>query len=430
MQSLRVEPVQDGSVAIPAIASVSVDLSSSDSLERFEVNVRLSALLPELADYPARYAGALWVIDQRSGRSLVPTRFDSLKLTRAEFRSDDQSWLPVYRSIDEPALTFMLAAPLDPFIRPFQQTARQGLLALLIVVLIAGALAVALTRRVTSSLEQLVVAADAVGHGDLERQVQTQGEDDVSRVGRAFNVMTESLRGTLRELSQRRALAAVGEFASALAHEIRNPLTSIRLDLQLVQEKIPADSRGHGPLARALKEIERLNRTVSDGLKVARSGRIQLERIDLREPLEVAAHAARPEFDARRARMEPPQVNGKPVWVNGDSAALKQLFLNLLINAAQALAPGGRAGTRVETTEEHVTVAIWDNGPGIPADKLRQVWEPFYSTKEEGTGLGLAISQRIVAAHGGEIDIDTAAEHGTTFRIRLPLAANRVYEPT
>jgi signal transduction histidine kinase len=235
--------------------------------------------------------------------------------------------------------------------------------------------------------------------------------------------MTESLRRTLRELSQRQALAAVGEFAASLAHEVRNPLTSIRLDLQRVEEKLPDESDARDLLGRALGEIERVDRSVTGALRVARSGRITHEPVDVRQPLEAALHSAEPEFKARNARLEPAQFGEEPISVKGEAAALEQLFLNLLLNAAQALDPGERAGVELNADAGEALISVWDTGSGIAPDDLEKVFKPFYSTRPEGTGLGLAIAQRIAVAHGGDLSIESTPGSGTTVRVRLPLGA-------
>jgi signal transduction histidine kinase len=413
-------------VILPASASSALDVllpiadhATGRALGTMEARVRLSGFVPA---EPGGVNGAvLGVIDRATGRPILAPPFEPALLARNRFAWEGQRWLAVRRSLDAPAIDLVLAAPLDPFTEPFERAARQGAFALVAVAFGAFLLGGALTRRLTGSLERLAEAADAVARGDLDRKVEVAARDEVGRVAHTFNAMTESLRRTLRELSQRQALAAVGEFASALAHEIRNPLTSIRLDLQLAEEKLPEDSRARGPLGRALREIERLNRTVSGGLRVARSGRIGEERLDVRVPLERAAHAAAPEFAARGATLEPLPPASDPAWIRGDAGALEQLFLNLLLNAAQALEAGGRAGARLETGERDVLVSIWDTGPGIAPERLERIFEPFFTTKQEGTGLGLAIAQRIVAAHGGEIRIDSSVGQGTAFHIRLPL---------
>jgi signal transduction histidine kinase len=245
-------------------------------------------------------------------------------------------------------------------------------------------------------------------------------DDEVGRVARAFNAMTESLRRTLHELSQRRALAAVGEFAASLAHEVRNPLTSIRVDLQRAEEKLAPDSDARGLLTRALGSIERVDRSVTGALQMARSGSIERKMLDLRKPLEAAIHAAKPEFAARRATLESVRLGDSAVEIEGDAPALERLFLNLLLNAAQALGDAGHASVTVKRRGDTVSIVIQDSGGGIGREDLEKVFEPFYSTRSEGTGLGLAIARQIVVAHGGEITIDSTPGTGTRVEVVLP----------
>jgi two-component system sensor histidine kinase FlrB len=233
--------------------------------------------------------------------------------------------------------------------------------------------------------------------------------------------MVRSLRETLLRLAQRESLAAVGGFATSLAHDVRNPLTSIRLVLQKAEER-SLDPECKKLIGKALASVEGLNRTVSGALSIAQSGLVDAETIDLRAPLEAAARTAEPEFQTRGATLEPHVTTAGPVRVQGDAMALERVFLNLLRNAAQVLGEGGRAQVLLELSDDLVTVSIVDNGPGIPEQDLERVFEPFYSTKEEGTGLGLAIARQTVRAHGGEITIESEVGAGTVVRIKLPLA--------
>jgi two-component system sensor histidine kinase HydH len=278
-----------------------------------------------------------------------------------------------------------------------------------------------MTRPMASAIEELAAATNAVAGGDLDRRVSEERKDEIGRVGQAFNAMTESLRATLRALSQRESLVAVGEFAAALAHEVRNPLTSIRIDLQRVDEKLDPASPLRVHLGRALREVQRLDQTVSGALRIARSGSIVNAITDLTVPLRRAIEVATPAFAERQARLEPMDPRRDALTVRGDDGALEQLFLNILLNAAQALEPGGSAGVRVSAADRVVELEFWDTGPGITADRIEKVFEPFYSTKKDGTGLGLPVARQIVRAHGGTIAIDSAEDSGTTVSIRVPL---------
>lgn len=218
------------------------------------------------------------------------------------------------------------------------------------------------------------------------------------------------------------ALAAVGELAAVLAHEVRNPLTSIRIDLQHVEEMLPEDSALRAPLGRALREVQRLDRTVNGVLRIARSGAIAPGLLDLRDPLRRAIEVAACAFDQCGATLEQIEIGAAPVPVLGDESALEQLFLNLLLNAAQALAENGGAGIIVSSEGAGVRVEIWDSGLGIPAERIDKVFDPFFSTRRDGTGLGLSIARQIVHAHGGTITIASQQDLGTTISVCLPLA--------
>lgn len=228
-------------------------------------------------------------------------------------------------------------------------------------------------------------------------------------------------RGPSLQWSQREALVEVGKFAALLAHEVRNPLTAIRIDLQRVEEELPAESPLRLQLARALREVERLDVTVSGALRIARSGTVAADLVDLRVPLHRAVEVATPAFDQIDATLTLSGLEA-PVPVRGDEAALEQLFLNILLNAAQALARRGAAGVTLAIADDHADVDVWDRGKGIPPGDLGRVFDPFYTTKKDGTGLGLAIARGVVTGHGGSLAIESEAGVGTTITISLPLA--------
>jgi len=385
-----------------------------------EARVRMPSILPRGASWSGVSGSVLAILDPATGASLLPLSIDPALFARDRFVWGEEPWLTVHHTLQEPAMELALAAPVTPFTEPFQEAARRNLWILALVSVAGFFLATVMTRRITRALVRLAEAAEAVSEGDLDRRVEEASGDEVGRVGRAFNAMTESLQGTLRQLSQRQALAAVGEFAASLAHEVRNPLTSVRLDMQRIEEELPHGSKARGLLKRALGEIDRVNRSVTGALRVARSGSVKLETIDLRQPIEAAAHAAEPELHAHGAELSlelPPQA---PIWVKGDAVALEQLLLNLLLNSAQAAERGGTITVTAKSDADSVVVSVRDSGCGIPPEDLKRVAEPFFSTRPEGTGLGLAIAQRIAQAHGRELEFESIPGVGTTVRLRLP----------
>ena len=169
--------------------------------------------------------------------------------------------------------------------------------------------------------------------------------------------------------------------------------------------------------------MKRLDGTVSGSLRVARSGRSPRRRLDLGPVVAAAAQSAESTFSEHGAMLTPLARPSTTAWVLGDAIALEQLLLNLLLNSAQAMGPGGRASVTVEIDGSEVRVLVTDTGGGISPDDLEHVLDPFFSTKADGTGLGLPIARQIATAHGGSLKIESVPGEGTRVEVRLPLAA-------
>ena len=365
----------------------------------------------------------LQAVQRATGASLLPAFAPDSVIGQDRFEATDGEWLSVRRSLTDPDIDLILAAPLGTYVQPFERVARAGAVTLVLVSLLALGISAFLTTRLTSSLEQLASAADAVAAGDLDRRVDGRGSGEVGRVAAAFNTMTGSLRRTLAELSKRQALAAAGEFAVSLSHEVRNGLTSVRVDLQHAEEKTAEDAPARPLIARALDNVKRLDGTVSGSLRAARNGRGPRRRFDLAPVVAAAAQSAESTFTEHGATLSPLTNTGPPVWVLGDAIALEQLLLNLLLNSAQAMGPGGRASLTVGVDGSDARVVVTDTGAGISPEDLEHVLDPFFSTKADGTGLGLPIARQIAAAHGGSLAIESLPGEGTRVEVRLPLAA-------
>jgi signal transduction histidine kinase len=170
---------------------------------------------------------------------------------------------------------------------------------------------------------------------------------------------------------------------------------------------------------RLLAAARQLDRTVEGVLRVAGMRGTRRGPVNLAEPLERAARTARSTFEARGAELVMPAARALP-GVEGDSPALEQLFLNLLVNAAEAVGEGGRATVQVREEADRVTITISDTGPGIPDDLRERVLEPLFTTKVRGTGLGLAIADRIARAHGGQLELGNDPGGGARAEVRLP----------
>lgn len=233
-------------------------------------------------------------------------------------------------------------------------------------------------------------------------------------------------RERLDRLHRAERLASVGQLAAGVAHEIRNPLTAIRSTMQYLLQGIDTAEPKHQLVAELLSEVDRINNTVGSLLSLSRSGELRLVEVDLLDSLAKAVQLLR-----ARAREQGVEVDAslpvEPVPVLGDAGQLKQVFLNLLLNAIQSMPGGGLVRVTAAAQEDRVEIRISDAGPGIPPDKLRQVFDPFYTTKSDGTGLGLAICHSIVEQHQGEIEIESEEGSGTAVVVRLPPAGRQAW---
>ena len=384
-----------------------------------EVWWRLQPALAGSGLSTAAPGAVLSVLERRSHTALLALPFDVQVLEQDTFTWGGNPWIVQRRPMDDPRMDLIAAAPLTPLTLPLRAAARRSTIVLLAIAAAAALIGYALSLRLTRPLSQLAAAARAVAQGDLDHRVALQRKDELGAVALAFNRMTENLQESLAQRAKKEALAAVGEFATELAHEVRNPLSSLRLDLQYVHERLAGDSPLRQVQTAALDTIARLDVTVSTALTAARSDRISIAPLDLREPMVAAARSAAPVFSAREAALDL-SIDDGPLIVAGDGAALEQLVLNLLVNAADALPIGGRARLEARRTGEQIEVRVSDNGVGMPAGVLRRAFDAHFSTKRTGTGLGLAISRRIAHAHHGELSVESEPGVGTTFTLRVP----------
>ena len=408
------------------VVSTSLDVFQRGKHARIgtlDVDLQATAILSMGPGSSAGIGSAITLVDRRTGALLLPLPFDFALVSREKFFWAGEAWLALTRSLDDPSLTIVAYAPLTPYVAPFREAGRRGLAALAMVTAVTCVAVLLLTHRTTRSLGRLAQAARGVSRGDFDRTVEVSGADEVSDLAVAFNTMTENLRRTMAELTRRESVAAVGEFASSLAHEVRNPLTAIRLELQRLEERLPGDAQLREPLDRALRSVMRLDRTVGGALQIARSGQLTLQPVDLQTVLDGVIAEVEPEATERGVTITQ-QVSETGCTLHADEGALHQLFLNLVLNGLQAVSRGDVVSLEVERAGPHVVVKVSDTGPGIPADAVARVFEPFYSTKSAGTGLGLPIARRIAQAHGGELVVESAAGViGTMMVVRLPGAA-------
>ena len=384
-----------------------------------EATVTIGTLLSGRGISPGDVQIIVGVFDAQTHAPLVPLPFAWPAETTNAVEWGGDRWFVQTRSVAEPQLELVGAAPLTPFEQPLRGAARRGLWILFVVAALGLMLASVLTRRLTRTLDLVTAAAEAISGGTLDLQVAEGGGPEFDRLARAFNRMTASLRSTLQQLAEQRTLARIGEFGASLAHEVRNPLTAIRVDLQVVEEALPDQSPMLRPLRRALGEIGRLNDVVGSALLATRVARQDLSPVDLRIPLEAAVDTARKTI--QRPLSIPIQIRSpEPLVVRGDGSGLEQLFLNLLLNAVEAVRDRGEVAVVAGCDGDEIFVWIQDSGTDLTAAVARQAFDPFFTRREGGTGLGLTIAARLARAHSGSVELEPSPGGGALAKVRLP----------
>ncbi len=296
-------------------------------------------------------------------------------------------------------------------------------------VAICGALLVVLTYTVQRPMVELQQKIAQLGGGDLSVAVSfAQRNDEIGDLGRNFNQMVQQLREGRAEIellhrtqmSRAEHLATLGELATGLAHEIRNPLAGIAGVIEIISRDLPATSPARSVVKDVRQEIARINHIVTDLLQTARPHPPTVRKSDLNTTVEHAVMLGRQQALAKSIEISFHKDPSLPE-VEHDSDQIHQLLLNLLLNALQAIDLNGKITVRVKPHGSEAMIEVADNGRGIAPDQLPNIFRPFYTTKGDGTGLGLSLARRIVEDHQGRIDVTSALGQGTTFAVILPL---------
>lgn len=232
-------------------------------------------------------------------------------------------------------------------------------------------------------------------------------------------ILYKEQRERFKRMSRADKLATIGELAAGAAHEIRNPLTAIQSSLQYLSTKIQGEKEKN-LVTNALQETRRINEILSALLSFSRPSEIKKEENNIIEILEESLDLISIQSNKYKIKITRDFPN-TPLLLNSDKAQLKQLFLNILLNSAQAMNLGGELKIEVHPKDNHkILITVTDTGEGIPEDKLDNIFDPFFTTKSGGTGLGLSICYGIIESHKGEIEVKSKVGQGTTISIILP----------
>jgi two-component system sensor histidine kinase PilS (NtrC family) len=267
----------------------------------------------------------------------------------------------------------------------------------------------------------------ADGRPDLEIGLSaTHLETPRGRAGLLFTFQdVTNTRKLERDAAIQSRLAAVGEMAAGIAHEIRNPLASMSGSIQILRHELPLSSEQEQLMDIVLRESERLNNTIRSFLAYARPHHFQIARFDVRRALNDAALLLRNSSEICEAHLIEVDVPPQEVWYEADEGQIKQIVWNLATNGLRAMPQGGRLRLTgaADPSNDGIVLTIKDEGIGIPAEELDSLFQPFHGRFAQGSGLGLAIVHRIVSDYNGEIRVSSQAGQGTTVAVLLPARA-------
>lgn len=234
--------------------------------------------------------------------------------------------------------------------------------------------------------------------------------------------LRQELEAKNEELRRQDRLAALGEMAAGLAHEVRNPLGGIALYSSMLERELVDRPKACGAASKISQNVRSLDRLVTEILAFAQEGHLERGACSLDRILTGVEDSICPWATEAQANVNI-EAKAHQVRLNCDSTKLEQALTNLVLNGVQAAGHGGNVwlSATSDADEGLVQIDVWDNGPGIPTDKLDRIFNPFFTTKATGTGLGLAIVHRIVEAHGGTIRAVNRPEGGAKFTLRLPV---------
>lgn len=324
-----------------------------------------------------------------------------------------------------------------------EQRRRQGIVLLGIVAIIAGSLLAALlARNILSPIERLKTAAGRIGEGEFGETVEIETSDEIGALADTFNTMSVELKKREVEVRRSERLSAIGTTASAIAHEMKTPITSIKTYVEMLPMRFD-DPEFRGKFSHTVEaQTTRLIKLIDDLLDYSRETRLHLSDLDLNLQLHMAVGVFRDMMVA--GRISAIEEYRSEQRIKGDPDKLEQVFFNLIKNGIEAQSEGGAVAILTEDAAGSVITMVVDAGPGVEASSKSSIFEPFVTTKAKGTGLGLAIAGKVVAAHGGEIDLYSplsevepemldrirtllgdhwpGIEQGSCFLVRLPAA--------
>jgi signal transduction histidine kinase len=406
-----------------------------------EAVMAASIVEPQRQQFVAAIAAEAEGLSTSRPRELATKEEKFLSISLPLFESEPAVRVILFRSIDR-----SIAQLLRPVQRPLFIVGLCAFLAALVISLI-------IARHIAQPIAKLVDAAHAAGAGRLDQPIRIASHDEIGYLARRFEAMRQSLKHQMEKLTElnaslvernadlenalaqlRRAqedlvksekLAAAGKLTAQLSHEINNPIHNIRSCLETALKKMPPELAGRPFVQLAHDEILRIGKLVRQMLDFYRFGQIELQAVNLNTALVEVLETSQRHFEEHRIGLERHLAADLPA-VRASRDQMKQVFLNLILNAIEAMPNGGKLETRSRRENGWAQIEIRDTGCGIPPENLPKIFDTFFTTKRavHGVGLGLFVCYNIVHQYGGTIEARSELGKGSTFTVKLPLEKN------
>jgi len=291
-----------------------------------------------------------------------------------------------------------------------------GLVSLLVAAMVS--VWVVITLR---PLRRLGAAARRVAAGDYASRIDEKGPAEVADLAREFNSMARAVEERERELVRSERLAAVGKLSAMITHEIRNPLSAIGLNAELLDDELEGNAEGRALCHAIHHEVDRLTAITEEYLAFGKLPKPKIASEHLNALVDALASFVREDLAAKHVELVVELADTDPIALV-DASQLRQCLVNLVRNAAEATAAkgGGRVTMRTRKAGDRAVIEVEDTGVGIAPEVLPRLFDTFFSTKEGGSGLGLALTQQIVKDHGGDLAVESTVGRGTTFTVSIP----------